>query len=152
MPVNPHLRILQYNIRNEKNGIMAPLLCGTAAAALNIIAMQELWQNPYRQTSFNPPCSGFHLAFAPSAHTRVCFYINKNLDSDCWEADSAGNPDIATLALQTTCGGHPALVHIHNLYSLSPHYVTAPEALVIEELTSRLRATPGDPTCSCRRL
>ena len=142
MSVTPHLQILQYNVRKEKNGTMAPLLCGTAAADLDIIAIQELWQNPFHYSSYNPPRSGFHLAFTPSEHTRVCFYINKALDPDSWEINDEGNLDIATLHLRTTCGGLPTSVHIHNVYNPSPQHRTALEVLVIDELVAQLQATP----------
>ena len=121
---------------------MAPLLHGTTAADLDIITIQEPWQNPFHYSSYNPPQSGFHLAFTPLERTRVCFYINKALNPDSWEIDDEGNPDIATLHLRTTCGGLPTSVHIHNVYNPSPQHRTALEVLVIDELVAQLQAAP----------
>ena len=131
---------------------MAPLLHKPAAASeLDIIAIQEPWQNSFHQTSFNPPDSGFQLAYTLSTHTRVCFFINNRIDLDSWEIDNADNPNITTLLLNTMCGDAPATNQIHNIYSLSPHHQMAIETPVVDELVAHLRTTPHT-TCGGGRL
>ena len=41
------------------------------------------------------------------------------------------------------CGSQPALIHIHNIYGLSPQHQTTLETPVINKLTARLRAAPS---------
>ena len=143
MLVSPQLRILQYNVCKEKNGTMASLLHKPAAASeLDIIAIQEPWQNPFYQTSFNPPDSEFQLAYTLSTHTRVCFFINNRIDLDSWEIDNADNPNITTLLLNIMCEDAPATNQIHNIYSLSPHHQMAIETPMVDELVAHLRTTP----------
>ena len=118
--MSPHLWILQYNICKEKNSTIAPMLHRPVVAAeLDVIMIQKLWQNLFCQMSFNLLDSRFYLVYTPTPHTRVCFYINSHLDSDCWEIDNTGNPDITTLSLHTMCGNTLATVQIHNIYNLS---------------------------------
>ena len=55
---------------------MTFLLQDTIVADLDIIAIQELWQNFFYQVSFNPLGSEFYLIFTLSNYIKVCFYIN----------------------------------------------------------------------------
>ena len=112
------------------------------AAELDVIMIQELWQNPFHPTFFNSPDSGFHLVYTPAPHTRVCFYINSQLDSDCWKIDNTGNPDITTLSLHTMCRDILATIQVHTIYNLSPHHQTVMEVPVINKLAVHLQATP----------
>ena len=76
--MNPHqnLHILQYNVC-RKNSTIAPLLWGLASKKLDVVTVQELWQNSHQQTLYNLPGSCFYLAFTLTECTYVCFYINK---------------------------------------------------------------------------
>ena len=49
---------------------------------LDVVAVQEPWQNPHRQTSYNPPESCFYLAFTLTKCTHICFYVNKAIHPD----------------------------------------------------------------------
>lgn len=70
------LTIIQYNVRNDRVGIMIPLLADPRTQTYNIIAIQEPWRNPSAPTSLSPHQSGFHLLYKLGGDTRVCFYIN----------------------------------------------------------------------------
>ena len=136
------LRILQYNIRKEKNGTMAPLLWGHLSHLPDIMAIQEPWRNPHSPTTYNPQDSNYHLAFAPTDHTRACFYISKQLAEDSWEIDQKGHPDVATLTLRLQCGSTPMQLQVHNVYSMSPTHQTAVDTPAIEELETWLAEDP----------
>ena len=130
------LRILQYNVRKEKNGTMAPLLCSDVGNMVDIIAIQEPWKNPHHLSTYNPHDSSFHLAFALTEHTQVCFFINKRIDLDTWEIDDHNNPNIATLTIHTYCSPAPIQLQIHNVYSASPTHQSSMDVPTIETLAS----------------
>ena len=130
------LHILQYNVRKEKNGTMAPLLCSDVGNMVDIIAIQEPWRNPHHLSTYNPHDSSFHLAFAPTEHTWVCFFINKRIDPDTWEINDHNNPNIATLTIHTHCDPAPIQLQIHNVYSASPTHQSSMDIPTIETLAS----------------
>ena len=138
------LRILQYNVWKEKNSTMAPLLHSDVRNMVDIIAIQEPWKNPHHLSTYNPHDSGFHLAFAPTEHTQVCFFINKRIDLDTWEIDDHNNPNIATLTIHTHCDPTPIQLQIHNVYSASPTHQSSMDIPTIETLASQLQATQDD--------
>ena len=94
VPIN-RLRVLQYNIQKSKDKIMAFLLVDKATALYNILALQELWQNPYKNTIYCLSLSVFYIVYN-NQERRSCFLINKNLDINSWEIDYLG-PDVYSL-------------------------------------------------------
>ena len=90
---------------------MAPLLADKAVALYDILALQEPWKNPHKNTTYYPNSSVFYTAYNDQER-QSCFLINKNLDINSWDIDYSG-PDICSLRLQL-----PNIVlWIHNFYN-----------------------------------
>ena len=70
---------------------------------MDIITIQELWRNVHYPSPYNSYNSNFHLTFIPTENTKVCFLINKRIDSNTWKINNCNHPDIATLTIQTNC-------------------------------------------------
>ncbi len=134
------LSVLQYNIRKEKNGTMAPLLQAAHEKGIDVLAIQEPWRNPRELTSYCPRGCGYHLAYAPREDTRVCFYINKKLDADKWEVELGSR--LATLMLHLGTASQARTVLIHNVYSPSPESQSSTDTPVLDELQELLRSNP----------
>lgn len=121
--------ILQYNIRKEKDGVMAPLLEDKEVKDIDILAIQEPCGHPINQTSYNLGSSGFHLVHLGGPGVRTCFYVNKKIDTDSWEPVYRGG-DLCSLKMtleperRIGQGGSletsPKAVWIHNVYNPSP--------------------------------
>ena len=47
------LRILQYNVQKSKDKVLIPLFEDKRTTELDIIAIQEPWQNPFQPTTYN---------------------------------------------------------------------------------------------------
>jgi len=79
-----------------------------------VIAIQEPWRNPLIATSYHPLKAHFQLAYLNDKNTRVCFYINKQIDASTWSV-SFITKDIVVLEII-----HPVLHHkvsIVNVYN-----------------------------------
>ena len=72
--------ILQYNIQKSKTLVAAPLLADSAIAKFHVLAIQEPWRNPHSPTTYCPSSCNFYSSYLDSEHTRVAFYINKDID------------------------------------------------------------------------
>ena len=113
------LSILQYNVRNDRVSTMIPLLADQNTQDYDIIAIQEPWRNPSAPTTLSSHQNGFHLLYRPGGDTRVCFYINDSINLESWEVEFP-SANMCTLKITTHVNGAPELVHIHNVYNLSP--------------------------------
>ena len=111
--------ILQYNVCCNRVTTIIPLLADPKAQEYDIIAIQELWQNPAVSTTLSPYQSDFHLLYKPGNDTRVCFYINNKIDSESWEV-TYPLADMCSLALTVYSHDEPKIIHIHNIYNPSP--------------------------------
>ncbi len=85
--VGQSLKILQYNVRKEKDSVQTPLLEDAEVQQMDVLAIQEPWTNPRTKSTYDPSYSRFHLVHRAKEDTRVCFYINKRVDIESWEAD-----------------------------------------------------------------
>jgi hypothetical protein len=108
------LRVLQYNIQKSKDKVMAPLLADKITASYDILALQEPWQNPFKNATYCPSSSAFYAAYDNQAR-RSCFLINKSLDINTWDVDYSG-PDICSIRLQLS----DIVLWIHNFYNQPP--------------------------------
>ena len=95
----------------------------------NILAIQELWENPGIPTLVNPSNSLFYLVNQPRIEATVYFYINKRIDANYWEAEFLYG-DLASLQLRIrreennpTKGDRE--VWVHNIYNPSPASYTS---------------------------
>ena len=53
------LRIIQYNVRKEKDAVMAPLLEDAKEQGIHVLAIQEPWQNPHMNATYCPSSCGY---------------------------------------------------------------------------------------------
>ncbi|KAJ6436234.1 reverse transcriptase [Purpureocillium lavendulum] len=114
------LTILQYNVRKSKDTVMATLLRDPRIREYDILAIQEPWKNAFSETTHHPAKALFHLCYPATEEgepTRVCFFINKQLDHSKWHFKNAGK-DLCTLILETNAEGNSKIA-IHNVYN--PH-------------------------------
>ena len=74
------LKILQYNVRKSKDGVMAPLLEEQEVQDYDILAIQEPSHNSFNGSTYNPSSSKFLLTHKSGPDVRTCFYVNKRMD------------------------------------------------------------------------
>ena len=98
---------------------MIPLLEDEEIKKYDVLAIQEPWRNPYVPTTYNPSTSGFHLIYNENQNTRVCFYVNKNIDINDWSVEFP-SPDMATLMLNVYENDVKKIICISNVYNPSP--------------------------------
>ena len=118
------LSILQYNVRNDQVKTMIPLLADPRTQNYDIIAVQEPWRNPNVPTTLNSYQSGFHLLYRPGGDTRVCFYVNANINPSSWDVEYP-SADICTLTITVHTGITAKTINIHNIYNPSPTSYTS---------------------------
>lgn len=122
MRSNNTLSIVYYNIRKERIKTIAPLLKSQEIQEIDILAIQKLWVNLRNSSTYNPASSRFHLAHRNKEETRTCWYVNKDLDIESWEADFTSG-DCYSLSIKLKKGGEseePVDLWIHNVYNPSP--------------------------------
>src|SRR5207249_940410 len=98
----------------------------------DILANQEPWRNPFdKLTTHHPIKDHFHLIFPKDNMARVCFFVNKQLDTTSWTASHTSS-DACTITLRLKAADPqdnsepaelippPKLIHIHNIYNPSP--------------------------------
>lgn len=119
MHTDNYLNILQYNIRNQKDTTLVPLLADPDIQNFDVLAIQEPWRNPHVATSYNPRSSNFHLAFQIEGASRICFYINKKIDPESWEAHFK-HKDLGTLTVSTGSGEDKVVINIHTTSTTPP--------------------------------
>ena len=56
------LKVLQYNVQKSKDKVIAPLLADKTAAIYDILALQEPWQNLYKNATYYPNSLVFYIA------------------------------------------------------------------------------------------
>lgn len=78
------LRILQYNVPKSRDIVLASLFSNPKITEYDIIAIQEPWRNRFINTSYHPLKGYFQLTYLDDRSTRVCFYINKQIDRSTW--------------------------------------------------------------------
>ena len=110
--------ILQYNVRKGRKTNMIPLLHEPAIKNYDVLAIQESWKNSRIMTSLSASRSGFYLAYKLDVNTRMCFYINQNIDPQEWKVEHP-SPDMNTLKLRLWSESMAKMIHIHNVYNPS---------------------------------
>lgn len=107
------LKILQYNTKKSRK-VMDPMLADKRFRKIDVLAIQEPWQDTTAVRTVNPATSPFHSIY-PSEHGGACLFINKNLDLNSWST-TIHSPDFCTVHLQID----RIIFNIHNLYSRPP--------------------------------
>jgi len=75
-----NLLILQYNVVKSK-GQSYGQLRDERIGDFDIIAIQELWRNPYFHTTHYPCSRSFHLLYPDDPEVRACSLVNGVLAS-----------------------------------------------------------------------
>ncbi len=93
---------------------MILLLEDQQAQDIDIMAIQDLWQNFAQATTYYPLKKFFKLVFDDkSNNTRVCFFVNKRLALSEWSFTHYTS-DLYTLNLKIA---ELQKIHIHNVYN-----------------------------------
>ncbi len=112
------LWILQYNVHKFRNKIMIVLLHEKKIKNYNILILQEFWQF---NDIFRAYCSATVNFMLKNNKDRICFYINKKIDSNIWYSIWHFK-DVNTITLQTLINDAQMTqkaIHIHEAYNLS---------------------------------
>jgi exonuclease III len=139
MRVHP-LKILQYNVRKEKRGVLVPLLEDKEVQDIDILAIQEPWYNDRTQTSYSIASNKFHLLHRGGAGVRTCFYVNKRMKRENWEVEYLSDDHCS---LQVKCGLETP-VWIHNVYNPSPPSTSSTDIPPAIPLLREAMACPGE--------
>jgi hypothetical protein len=111
--------ILQYNVRNERVRTMISLLADSNIQNYDVIAIQKSWRNFVVSTSLNSSQSDFHLLYKSKNDTRVCFYVNDQINTNSWDV-SYFTVDLIMLKMTIKkIESDTNVIHIHNVYNLS---------------------------------
>ncbi len=92
---------------------MIPLFENLFTPTYDILAIQELWRNPFQHTTNYQLAQRFKLSYFLQKETRVCFFINKRLALFSWLV-TIHSIDFSTLELKAN-DNH--IIHIHNVYN-----------------------------------
>lgn len=112
------LSILQYNVRKSRDQVMAALLRDRKIINYDVLAIQEPWRNPFMNTTHHPIPQYFELAYYDHKKTRVCFFVNKRIETKRWSV-THHTPDLSTLQLRWGDEENEEVV-IHNIYNPVP--------------------------------
>jgi hypothetical protein len=76
-----NLNILQYIVRKSGNRVMAPLLADPRVLQFLLLAIQDPFHNSVASYTHNPSYTSFHFLHPCVENSRVCFLINKSVNS-----------------------------------------------------------------------
>lgn len=114
------LKLLQYNVRKSRDTVMATLLRDPRILDYDVLAIQEPWRNPFMSTTHHPAKAHFHLCYPAATENgpaRVCFFVNKRLDSTTWQFEPHTG-DVCSLHIRYDVGCQTqGRLHIHNIYN-----------------------------------
>ena len=112
------LRILQYNVYKFREKMMIVLLHEKKIKNHDILILQELW---WFDENFRAYCSTTVNFTLKNNESRICFYINKRIDSNIWHS-TWHFKDVNTIMLQTLINDTQMIqkvIHIHEAYNSS---------------------------------
>ena len=140
MTKDRQISILQYNVMRSRTKVMAPLFRDRRTREFDIIALQEPWKNPFRDTTYHPLKREFELLHF-NGPARTCIFVNKRIASSSWTV-TYHTSDLCTLHLKlannSNAGG---AIHIYNIYN-PPRTTRATSSL--HALAEALRDHPTD--------
>ncbi len=112
------LWILQYNVHKFRNKIIIMLLHEKKIKNYDILILQEFW---WFDDIFKVYCSATVDFMLKNNEDRICFYINKRIDSNIWYS-TWHFKNVNTIMLQTLINDAQMtqkVIHIHEAYNLS---------------------------------
>jgi hypothetical protein len=114
MMEHSEFRILQYNVQKSKDVVLASLFQDRWISQFDILAIQEPWRNPFIATSYHPLQTHFQLLYMEDNDTRVCFYINRQIDASTWNV-SFITKDIITVEITHPIRHHKlSIINVYN--------------------------------------
>ncbi|KAF5136457.1 hypothetical protein E5D57_000219 [Metarhizium anisopliae] len=108
------LRILQYNVRKSRDVVLDSLFRLPRVLEFDILAIQEPWRNPFKATTYHPLKTHFHLTYLEDAATRVCLYINKQMDPGTWNVSCISKDIIAVSIRNPQYDKNINIVNVYN--------------------------------------
>ncbi len=112
------LWILQYNVHKFREKMMIALLHEKKIKNYDILILQELW---WFDENFRAYCSATVNFTLKNNENRICFYINKRIDSNIWYSTWYFK-NVNTITLQTLTNDTQMIqkvIHIHEAYNSS---------------------------------
>ncbi len=112
------LWILQYNVYKFREKMMIALLHEKKIKNYDILIFQELW---WFDENFRAYCSVTVNFMLKNNKNRICFYINKRIDSNIWHSIWYFK-DVNTIMLQTLINDTQMtqkVIHFHEAYNSS---------------------------------
>ena len=125
------LRILQYNVHKRKDTMLL-LSAHEHTRIYDIVTIQEPARNGHVHATFCDSSSQFIPLYPRNHHTRACFFLNKRLPRDSWNAEFP-SPDIAILDLQLP-SGPLRLINVYNEPSPRTTYNPQSPILALEPI------------------
>ena len=107
------LTILLYNTRKSRKEVIIPLFENEWIKEVDIIVLQEPWQNPWKHTTYHPLKSFFDLIYEDENNTHVCFYISKTMALASWSF-IYHSANLCSFYLKTL---NERTIRIHNIYN-----------------------------------
>ena len=106
------LTIMQYNTNNSRNSILFHFLQEVKQAdpQPDILAIQKLWRKDQKNTTCTTKF--YHIVHAGVVNTKVCFYINKAIDTNKWTF-THHLADVCMIKLKD----QKQTIQIHNIYN-----------------------------------
>jgi hypothetical protein len=108
------IKILQYNVWKSCK-VMAPLLADPRVKEIDVIAVQEPYQQKEMFATHCPRSCDFWPAYPEKEHARACFLVNKRIPSHSWSAEFIAE-NLAVLTIQS----EDRKLNITNIYSPPP--------------------------------
>ncbi len=112
------LWILQYNVHKFREKMMIALLHEKKIKNYDILILQELW---WFDENFKVYCSTIVDFMLKNNENRICFYINKRIDSNIWHSTWYFK-DVNMIMLQTLTDNTQMtqkVIHIYKVYNSS---------------------------------
>ena len=100
---------------------MISLLENEKIQKYDILTIQKSWRNFIVFTSYNSSKSKFYLTYNSEKKTKVCFYINKRLNTNKWSVTFSSTNAI-TLKLKVMKNEIEKKIWIHNIYNFSSSF------------------------------
>ena len=84
----------------------------------DVLIIQKSWRNFHVLISYNLRDSNFHLIYQIEEMSKICFYVNKKINSKFWDFQFKYK-NLKTLTLSIELEKNKIFINIHNIYNLS---------------------------------
>ena len=107
---------------------MISLLKDKEMQKYDILRIQKSWRHFIVFTFYNFSRSKFHLAYNIEKKTKICFYINKRLNTNKWSVIHSST-DVISLKLKVIENEVEKEIWIHNIYNFSSTFYSATDSV-----------------------